>query len=257
MNALQWLGGRLARFLEQATADTHAHFPADPLRLAQALQPGDVLLVEGKRRISAAIKYLTHSNWSHAALYVGDALGRNGAGEPLLCVEADTVLGVRGVPLSEFAGHHVRICRPLGLTPEDRQRVITYALGRIGHRYDLRNVFDLARYLVPLPVPARWRRRMLAFGSGDPTRAICSTLVALAFQSVRYPILPSIEKMPMHDPGCRDCLREQWHIRHHSLFVPGDFDVSPFFAIVKPELDDAFNYRAAPWADGMPHKETI
>ena len=129
--------------------------------------------------------------------------------------------------------------------------MIAYAIGRIGHRYDLRNVFDLARYLVPLPVPARWRRRMLAFCSGDPTRAICSTLVALAFQSVRYPILPTIETMPAGDPDCLDCMREQWHIRHHSLFVPGDFDVSPFFAIVKPDFDENFNYRAVPWADAV------
>jgi hypothetical protein len=28
-----------------------------------ALNPGDVLLIGGKRRINAAIKYLTHSNW--------------------------------------------------------------------------------------------------------------------------------------------------------------------------------------------------
>jgi hypothetical protein len=69
-----------------------------------ALNPGDVLLIEGKRRIGAAIKYLTHSNWSHAAPSVGDILGRNVAGEPLLCVEADTVEGVRGVLLSQYAG---------------------------------------------------------------------------------------------------------------------------------------------------------
>lgn len=257
MNGLQWLGSKLARFLDQPTADAHAHFPTDRESLARALKPGDVLLVEGKRRISAAIKYLTHSNWSHAALYVGDVLGRDAAGEPLLFVEADTTEGVRGVPLSEYAGHHVRICRPVGLTAEDRRQVIDYVIRRIGHRYDLRNVFDLARYLVPLPVPARWRRRMLAFGSGDPTKAICSTLIALAFQSARFPILPTIEKMPAGDPDCLACMREQWHIRHHSLFVPADFDVSPFFAVVKPELDEAFDYRAVPWADSvLPAKET-
>jgi hypothetical protein len=249
MKGLQWLGSMLARFLEKPTADAHVHLPTDPIRLAKALKTGDVLLVEGKRRISAAIKYLTHSNWSHAALYVGGGLGCNAAGEPLLFVEADTVEGVRGVTLSQYAGHHVRICRPSALTEEDCRRVMAYAAGCIGHRYDLRNVLDLARYLIPLPVPARWRRRMLAFGSGDPTRAICSTLIALAFQSVRYPILPTIEKMPSGDPDCMGCLREQWHIRHHSLFVPADFDVSPFFAVVKPEFEDSFDYCAAPWAE--------
>jgi hypothetical protein len=33
---------------------------------------------------------------------------------------------------------------------------------------------------------------MLAIGSGDPTTAICSTLIAAAFGSVHYPILPQI-----------------------------------------------------------------
>lgn len=64
---------------------------------------------------------------------------------------------------------------------------------RIGCTYDMRNIIDLARFLLPTPpVPVRWRRQMIALGSGEPTRAICSTLIAQAFQSVRYPILPSI-----------------------------------------------------------------
>jgi hypothetical protein len=67
-------------------------------------------------------------------------------------------------------------------------------MDRLGHAYDLKNVFDLARYLLPVPpVPVFWRRRMLALGSGDPTRAICSTLIAQTFQSVRYPIPPQVE----------------------------------------------------------------
>ena len=59
--------------------------------------------------------------------------------------------------------------------------------------YDLRNILDLLRYFFPTPpVPVRWRRRMIAFGSGDPTRAICSSLIAQAFQGIQYPILPKI-----------------------------------------------------------------
>lgn len=57
----------------------------------------------------------------------------------------------------------------------------------------LKNLLDLARYLLPAPpVPLRWRRRLIAFGTGDPSRAICSTLIAEAFQSVHYPILPEV-----------------------------------------------------------------
>ena len=54
--------------------------------LARTLEPGDMLLVEGNTRLSAVIKYLTQSTWSHAALYIGDALGPPGReGEPKVC----------------------------------------------------------------------------------------------------------------------------------------------------------------------------
>ncbi|MGA7657496.1 MAG: lipo-like protein, partial [Methylocella sp.] len=35
----------------------------------------------------------------------------------------------------------------------------------------------------------------------------------------------------------------------HSLYVPRDFDVSPYFAVVKPSLDAGFDYRAVTWAE--------
>lgn len=151
------------------------------------------------------------------------------------------------MPLSEFRGYHVRICRPVGLTPEEVARVVSHAAARLGDTYDLRNIVDLIRYLIPTPpVPQRWRRRLLALGSGDPTRAICSTLVAQAFQSVRYPILPRVERS---DPAiCPGCASEIHHVRHHSLFVPRDFDVSPYFEVVKPTLAAGFDPHRLEWA---------
>ncbi|MCZ7654608.1 MAG: hypothetical protein M5R42_10510 [Rhodocyclaceae bacterium] len=140
---------------------------------------------------------------------------------------------------------HTRICRPVGLSAEDRARVIGYALERVGQRYDLKNIFDLVRYLLPQPpVPVRWRRRMLALGSGDPSRAICSTLIAQALQSVRYPILPTVTRKVA---SAEDCYDEIMQIRHHSLFVPRDFDISPYFEIVKPTLARGFDYRQITW----------
>jgi len=154
------------------------------------------------------------------------------------------------VPLSTYKGFHTRICRPVGLSPEDQKKVIAHAVAAIGHRYDMKNVFDLARYLVPTPpVPVRWRRRMLAFGSGDPSRAICSTLIAQAFQSVRYPILPEVTLEKTDDPACNDCYREILHIRHYSLYTPRDFDISPYFEVVKPTIAHGFDYRKMQWAD--------
>ena len=79
-------------------------------------------------------------------------------GEPLVLVEANIGEGVVAAPLSKYARYHTRICRPTGLTDEDRARVCAYAAERIGFDYDLKNIIDLMRYLFPLPVPQRWRR---------------------------------------------------------------------------------------------------
>jgi hypothetical protein len=88
---------------------------------------------------------------------------------------------------------------------------------------------------------------MLALGSGDPTRAICSTLIAQLFQSVGYPILPEVETRPAPRPGCNDCMEEILHIRHYSLFAPRDFDISPYFQVVKPSLESEFDYQRLVW----------
>jgi hypothetical protein len=247
------LGGALARYLAQPRHVHGTSAPGNLGALAGMLRPADVILVEGASRFSTAVKYLTQSTWSHAALYVGDRLGtRNAAGELQVVVEADVAEGVRAVPLTQFAGLHLRVCRPVGLTDGEARTVIDHAAARLGHRYDLRNVFDLLRYLFPTPpVPLRWRRRLLALGSGDPTRAICSTLVAQAFQSVRYPILPRVELRPANDPLCPACVEEIFHVRHHSLFVPRDFDVSPYFEVVKPTLVAGFDHRVLQWGDRL------
>ncbi|HEY5763720.1 MAG TPA: YiiX/YebB-like N1pC/P60 family cysteine hydrolase [Rhodocyclaceae bacterium] len=249
----RWLAGWLTR---PRVAYTSVSPPTDSRLLAETLQAGDVLLVEGNTRISAAIKYLTQSTWSHAALYVGPQDSAEDPLRALVFIEADTIDGVRCVSLAKYDGLHTRICRPVGLTEEDRGRVVAYALERIGLQYDLKNIFDLARYLFPTPpVPQRWRRRMLTLGSGDPTRAICSTLIAQCFQSVRYPILPQVKIVPAARPGCETCVDEVLTPRHHSLFVPRDFDTSPYFAIVKPTLGEAFDYRRLHWSNDEAEKD--
>jgi hypothetical protein len=248
-----WLGRSLARYLGKPGRTAAIGFPTDIALLAATLMPGDVILVEGTSRISTAIKYLTQSTWSHAALYVGDMPGHAVGGVVPCVIEADIREGVRAVPLAAFEHLHCRICRPIGLDATEVRAVCQYAIERLGLAYDLKNVWDLARYLFPTPpVPLRWRRQMLALGSGDPTRAICSTLIAQAFQSVRYPILPRIETLSLNDPGCHDCVEQVLHVRHHSLFAPRDFDVSPYFEVVKPSLASGFDHHDLNW--GVPPK---
>lgn len=244
-NAFRFLGRHLARYLQAQAHGPYPHPATDPALLRRILRPADVILVEGRQRISGAIKYLTQSTWSHSVLCIEAATDRPAC----RLLEADVEQGVRTFLPEELAGYHVRICRPVGLSEADVKRVIAYAAARIGNRYDLKNVFDLARYLLPVPpVPTPWRRRMLALGSSDPTRAICSTLIAQAFQSVGFPILPIITRESANDPACRECVHEQYHIRHYSLFVPRDFDVSPYFQIIKPGLLQG-DYHSLPWAN--------
>ena len=138
------------------------------------------------------------------ALYVGPIDGAyEPDGEPHVLIEANIGEGVTSAPLSKYFPYHTRLCRPVGLSYEDRHTVCRYAINRIGFGYDTKNIVDLMRFLIPLPIPQRWRRRMIAFGSGDPTKIICSALIAQAFDAVRYPILPKITQAAAAAPAAR------------------------------------------------------
>jgi hypothetical protein len=131
--ALDWMGLELARYLS-APGRRGTQIAIDPPEaVAEALRPGDVLLVDGNTRIATAIKYLTQSTWSHAAL---------------------------------------------------------------------------------------------------------------------YPILPEVMLEKLDDPACSDCYREILHVRHHSLIAPRDFDISPYFAIIKPAHSGVFDFTALAWPKG-------
>ncbi len=243
--ALDRIGHLMAGYLEKPVQGYEPFTPSDPDALRASLRPGDVLLVEGNNRVSGVIKYLTQSTWSHSALYVGRVGDRESAdGEPLVLVEAELGRGVIASPLSKYRHFHTRICRPTGLSKEDAARVCAYAAERIGFDYDLQNIIDLMRFLFPMPVPQRFRRRMMAMGSGDPTRIICSALIAQAFDAVRYPILPRITRVES------EAMRQEiLEIRHSSLYAPRDFDISPYFEVVKPTLLNGFDYKKMQWAD--------
>ena len=252
---LDRLGRFLARRLQSTSSGYEPYTPSDPETLHRTLQPGDILLIEGNQKISAAIKYLTQSTWSHAALYVGDVLDEtDDGGERKRLIEVNLGEGCVAVPLSKYRTYNTRICRPLGLTPDDREHVVRFMVGRLGLRYDTKNILDMLRYFMPAPpVPVRWRRRLLAFGSGDPTRAICSSMIAEAYGEVGYPILPEITRAPGRASAQSSYSRaEIMHIRHHSLYTPRDFDLSPYFQIVKPTLVYGFDYKQVIWGDPRP-----
>ena len=252
------IGYWLARYLSKPRDEAVNIATSRPELLRKTLRKGDVLLVEGTSRISTTIKYLTQSTWLHAALYIGKeeaasihsaSASADYSGELPVLIEADVLEGVRVVPLSMYSHLHTRICRPVGLSAEEVDEVVRFARSRIGQHYDLKNIFDLARYLVTVPpIPTYWRRYFLQLGSGDPTKAICSSLIAQAFQSMNYPILPRVSKITWQDKRGRVRTEEVLHRRDPSLYVPRDFDVSPYFRVVKPAIEQGFDPHNLTWA---------
>ncbi len=235
--------------------------PLTPLcdfkRLQFELRPGDVLLVEGRSRVAEVIKTITQSPWSHAALHLGrlhdirdpelreQVLAHyDGDPEEQLLVEAIMGKGTIVTPLSTYREDHLRICRPASLSPDDAQRVIAYCVRRLGLDYDVRHILDLARFFFPWGVlPRRWRSSLFQHNAGEPTRAVCSTLIAEAFMAVDYPILPFIDRE--QDGSIR------FFKRNPKLFAPRDFDTSPYFDIIKYPflgIDELGLYRKLPWS---------
>lgn len=244
----RFIGRKLAHFLAKPQANDALFSTSNPELLQRTLRKGDILLIEGTSHFSTSIKYLTQSTWSHALLYIGDHLGTCEGKEQLSLLEADIEKGVRAVPLSLYSEQHSRICRPIGLSESEIHQIIEFATARIGDSYDLKNIFDLARYLIPTPpIPSRWRRRVLTMGSGNPTQAICSSLIAQAFQSINYPILPDVSYE--HSNDSKRIKRYQTMIRHRdpSLFAPRDFDVSPYFEVIKPMVQSGFDHHNINW----------
>ena len=249
---LDKIGDGIAHVLSRETSGYEPFTPSDPETLERVLLPGDVVLIEGNQKVSAGIKYLTQSTWSHAALYIGEALDeRDEDGKRRTLVEVNLGEGCVAVALDKYECFNTRICRPVGLTRGDRKKVVDFMVGSLGLKYDMRNIIDLMRYLLPTPpIPVRWRRRMISIGSGEPTRAICSTLIAQAFQSVKYPMLPRVQRIRKHEKehGLGSYTRREiLHIRHHTLFAPRDFDLSPYFKIIKPTVEHGFDYTQLEW----------
>ena len=225
-------------------------------RIRHELKPSDVLLVEGRSRISDVIKVVTQSPWSHATLYIGRlhdieneesraALSRRSAFPPStqLVIESQLGAGTLVCALTEYADDHVRICRPVGLSAEDAQTISTHAINSLGLNYDIRQIFDLARFLFPWGIlPRRWRSSLFRTRAGSETRTVCSTMIAEAFAAVEFPILPLVQRSEQD--------RIRLYRRNPKLCTPSDFDYSPYFEIIKyPFYDfaDTPSYKLLPW----------
>ncbi len=221
------------------------------------IRPGDVLLVEGRNRMSDIIKQVTHSMWSHSTLYIGRLYDIDdihlraqvkkyykGPPDEQLLIESMVGRGTIVTSLVRYKDYNIRICRPRGLSREDAQKVIGYGINHLGMRYSLRHVIDLFRFLFPWGVlPRKWRSTLFVHNALKPTEEICSSMIASAFQTVHFPILPEI----IEDKEGITLVS-----RNPRLFTPKDFDFSPFFDIIKypvlPLIGESV-YQHLPWQE--------
>ncbi len=261
MSIKTWLMDRMSAWLNTAVDDNEDAQLTDFDRLCEELHQGDVLLVEGRSRVSHVIKSITNSPWTHSVLYIGrldeirdESLQEKvsgyyqGESHEQLIIESMLGEGTIIKPVTKYENEHLRICRPKGLSRTDRQQVIAFSLSQLGYEYDVRHLLDLARFLFPYGIfPRRWRSTLFQQYAGRSTKNVCSYMLGEAFNSVNFPILPIAERS---EDGSLTLYK-----RNPRLFTPKDFDYSPYFDIIKYPyfgLDDVAAYRGLPWdSEGM------
>jgi len=252
---INWVRNAIVNWLEHEKP-----LPDTPLcdfeRISREVEACDVVLIEGRSRVSEVIKMITQSSWSHAALYIGrlrdidDPVVReelekhyDGWAEKQLIIESELGMGTVVRPLTVYEREHLRVCRPRGLGHRDSQSVIAYAVRQLGTAYNVRQIFDLARFFFPwFIMPRRWRSSLFSTKPGKSTQTVCSTMIAEAFGSIQFPILPLVKRIEDD--------RVQLFRRNPKLCVPRDFDYSPYFDIIKyPFLDfeHEADQRLLPW----------
>lgn len=233
--------------------------------MCKKLNPADVLLFKGRARISSVIGLITQSPWTHAALYIGrcsefpkdsEALKLirehfGGDENEQLVVESLLGQGTVITPLATYVTDSIRLCRPHGILNEDVSLVLAHAIGQVGREYDVRQLFDLARFIFPYALlPRRWLSSLFSYKPGEATRAVCSTVLVESFMHVQFPVIPVIRETDVN---------LSLHKRNPRLFTPSDFDYSPYFEIIKfpyVNYDQSFlgmrtkgGYRELPWSD--------
>lgn len=260
-----WLLGKLSLYLMK-DGKIRRGYLCDFDRIVHEVRPADVLLIEGRNKASFLIKRLTQSTWSHSALYIGrlhdveDPLLREqihqhykGPINAQLLIESEVGKGTIISPINKYHEHHIRICRPAGLSYHDAQKIIAYAVNSIGKEYNVRHLVDLGRFLFGSRfIPRRWKSTLFRQEPGQATQDICSSMIAQAFESVNFPVLPLIRKGE----------KNQWELFHRNakLYTPSDFDYSPYFNIIKYPIfpmTEVAPYHQLPWREGMIYSDDV
>lgn len=257
LKPLRFIYKKIIQWLMKDTSPKRPYL-CDFEKITYEVKPADILLIEGQNRVSGIIQQLTHSPWSHAAMYIGRLsdisdihlrkLIKNKFPEltqEQLVIESQLGSGTIVSPLSKYIDDHIRICRPKGITPTDIKKVIKYSLTHLGTKYSVRHILDLARLLLPMSIiPRRLKSTLFTLRAGKPTEEICSTLIAEAFASVKFPILPHIS---FSEQKGYELMR-----RNPKLLTPSNFDYSPYFDIIKYPIFDIEHrgtYHNLPWSE--------
>lgn len=229
----QWICRRLQRdepFSGQPSADL------DSLRTV--IKPCDVLLVAGHSNVDRTFKVIGDSRFARAVLYIGrlhdvaDPALRALLADYTPC-EPDTQLVIdarleRGLivePLSALEGRQIRVCRAQGLSDNEAQDVLRYAISRIGAGGSQSWAALALLTLMPWRwLPLRWRLNIFRRWAGELVRALTGTVVADAFSFVQFPVLPLVKE----DRAGSRLLRLQ-----PRAITAADFDHSPYFEIIK------------------------
>ena len=255
MGLRRWTARKITSWLTR-DRETNGLPLCDFDRISYEIRPCDILLIEGRSRVSDVIKTITQSPWTHSAMYIGRLQDIDdpdirrliekhyqGSSRDQLIIEALLGEGTIVDSLEKYRHDHIRICRPKRITRDDSHRVIAYASKHLGCDYDVRQLLDLARFMFPYGIlPRRWRSSLFEHNAGGPTRTVCSSLLAAAFASVHFPIIPVVQRTETGELKlCK---------RNFRLYTPRDFDYSPYFNIIKYPylgLDDIAIYRRLPW----------
>jgi len=209
----------LRRYLTEPLGRQCCVTPTERRSLAAVLDRGDVLLTDANTRCAALVRHVTRSVWSHVSMYVGPL---EQAADPLCIVEADIAAGVRPVRLSELNALRVQVLRPAALSKAERDWLADCVVSRIGAEYDLAHAWQLGRRHLLSGRSRRTGGTISMPTRRRPSRFICSSLVAHAFASLGYSILPDGKAAGARASG------------DHGHLTPADFEHAPVFQVVWP-----------------------
>ena len=140
-------------------------------RTSEFIRPGDIILVRGSTWIDRAITIITRSAYTHAAGVVMP--------DEVVDIAPFTKTGCKNLWL--FAGQaDVYTCD--SLTDDQRRKIVEYAVGKVGTRYDYVLVlWQASRYLLNWAWP---------YSIGKDS--LCSTLWADAYRKAGVELCPEI-----------------------------------------------------------------